>query len=256
MAYETIQATVSDGVGLLKMHRPEAKNAINQKMFGEMLDCLEKWEKDANVSVVVLTGGEEFFAAGLDLEELRHHSEEEEDLHQIATYQCYRKTATFRKPLIAAMAGPVIGGGADFVEFCDFRFAAENVTIGWPQIKFGWITFIDPLWKIIGLAKAKELQWTGRIIDVKEAHEIGLIDKIFPMGTVVDEAMKFAKKMAKGGTKMLLLYKELAQHALSLDPTASFNYTHAIFRGTSNSPATKAAIDAMVAQIAAKKKKA
>ena len=235
------------------MHRPEARNAINQKMFGEMLDCLTKWEADGDIAVVVLTGGEDFFAAGLDLEELKHHSEAEEDLHQQSTYQFYRKNATYRKPLIAALAGPVIGGGADIAEFCDFRFASENVTIGWPQIKFGWITFIDPLWKIVGLSKAKELQWSGRIIDVKEAAEINLVDRIVPQGKVVEESVAFAKKMARSGSKMLLLYKELATHALSLDPTASFCYTHAIFRGISNSPATKAAIDAMIKQIQDKK---
>jgi enoyl-CoA hydratase len=251
--YKTILVHQEDGVGIMTMHRPEAMNAINQAMFKDMADCLDDWEVDPSISVVIITGGEEFFASGLDLEELKHHNEAQEDLHQQSTYRLYRKVATFRKPLIAAMAGPVIGGAADIAEFADFRIAAENVTIGWPQIKFGWITFIEPLAKIIGLSKAKDLQWTGRIINSKEASEIGLLDKVVPVGQVLNESLKYAKRIARGGTKMLLLYKELATHAPAMDPTASFCYTHSIYRGTSNSPQTQAAIQSMIDGIKAKK---
>lgn len=254
MSYKTIIATVTDGVGLMKFNRPERKNAVSQAMFAEMYDCLEKWETDPDVAVVVMTGGEEIFSSGLDLEELKHHNEAEEDLHAQWIYKFYYKNATYPKPMVAAMAGPVLGGGADFAEFCDFRIAAENVTIGFPQIKFGWIPYPDPLWRIVGISKAKELQWTGRILDVEEAKTIGLIDRVVPVGKVVEEALAFSTKMARNGTKILTLAKELFNHSITLSTDSSFRYTHAVFRGISTNPKIKATIEDTVASLEKKKR--
>ncbi len=142
----------------------------------------------------------------------------------------YGTLLDYPKPTIAACAGPTLGGGCDIAVFSDIRIGADNAVFGFPQIKFGLTPYFSPLWKIVGLSQAKLLTFTGDRIDAAEALRIGLIDRLVPIGTVVETATKLARSIADTTTASAMINKEMALRSPAMDPISALSYETLAYR--------------------------
>lgn len=181
---ETIRADVgADRVATLELHRPEKRNAISIAMRREVSACLTTWADDGAVGAVVLTGSGSVLSAGFDLQEFQQPDLFDALLETSSRY--HRGVWNFPKPLIAAVNGPAMGGGLDLVSLCDVRIGASGASFGHPEIKFGAPPLYTPLRWIIGEGAARELCLTGRRIDAREAHRLGLLSEVVDDGAAL-----------------------------------------------------------------------
>ena len=225
-----IIAAVADGVGTITFNRPERRNALSPELFGEFADCLDAWKGDDDVAAVIVTGGEDMFCAGLDLDLQSGFTEETRAEYSAVCLRVYGTLLDYPKPTIAACAGPTLGGGCDIAVFCDIRVGADNAIFGFPQIKFGLTPYFSPLWKIVGLSQAKLLTFTGDRIDAHEALRIGLIDRLVPTGTVLKAATDIARSIAETTTASAMNNKEMALRSPAMDPISALTYETLAYR--------------------------
>jgi len=199
-----VTTSTSDGICTVKINRPEKLNAMNIDVAKELVTTFETLGKDENVKVIILTGeGEKAFSAGADIEYMSKISPDESveyaKLGQLVT----ATIELIRQPTIAAVNGFALGGGCEVAMSCDIRLAADTAKLGQPEVTIG----IPPGWggtqrlmRIVGIAKAKELVYTGKMIKAEEAKEIGLVNAVFPLDTLQEEALKMAQQIAKNST--------------------------------------------------------
>lgn len=225
-----ILASTSNGVGTITLNRPERRNALSLELFGAMGDQLDGWRNDDEVAAVVLTGGEDVFCAGLDLDLQSGFTPETRKLYGDACLRVYGSLLDYPKPTIAGCAGPTLGGGCDIAVFCDIRVGAANGIFGFPQVKFGLTPYFSPLWKFVGLSQAKLLTLTGDRIDADEALRIGLIDRLVPTGTVVEEATRVALRIAETTTKSAMFNKEMILRSPAMDPISALSFETMAYR--------------------------
>jgi len=195
-----VTTSKSDGICTVKINRPDKLNAMNMDVARELISTFENLGKDNDVKVIILTGeGEKAFSAGADIEYMSKISPDESveyaKLGQLVT----ATVENVRQPTIAAVNGFALGGGCELAMSCDIRIAADTAKMGQPEVTIG----IPPGWggtqrllRIVGIAKAKELVYTGRIIKADEAKEIGLVNLVVPLASIMEEAMKLAQKIA------------------------------------------------------------
>ncbi|SDP42229.1 Enoyl-CoA hydratase/isomerase [Klenkia soli] len=230
MTAPAISASTTGGVGTITFDRPERRNALSLELFGALGDHLDAWRTDDDVAAVVLTGGEEMFCAGLDLDLQSGFTQETRAAYAAACLRVYGALLDYPKPTIAACAGPTLGGGCDIAVFCDIRVGAENAVFGFPQVKFGLTPYFSPLWKIVGLSQAKLLTLTGDRIDAAEALRIGLVDRLVPTGGVVAEATRIAASIAATSTKSALFNKEMILRSPAMDPISALSFETMAYR--------------------------
>ncbi len=199
-----VTTSTSDGICTVKINRPEKLNAMNIDVAKELVTTFETLGKDENVKVIILTGeGEKAFSAGADIEYMSKISPDESveyaKLGQLVT----STIELVRQPTIAAVNGFALGGGCEVAMSCDIRLAADTAKLGQPEVTIG----IPPGWggtqrlmRIVGIAKAKELVYTGKMIKAEEAKEIGLVNAVFPLASLQEEALKMAQQIAKNST--------------------------------------------------------
>lgn len=228
--FTEITTVVEDGVGFLRFDRFDRRNALSLELFQDMGDCLEAWKHDDAVAAVVLTGGEDIFCAGLDLELQAGFTTETMQSYADVCLWVYGLILDYPKPTIAAVGGPALGGGCDIAVFCDIRIAGDNVVMGYPQIKFGLTPYFSPLWKIVGLSQAKLLTLSGDRVDAAEALRIGLVDRMVPAGGVVDAAGRIAASIAATGTFAAKNNKEMMLRAPAMDPISALTYETLAYR--------------------------
>jgi enoyl-CoA hydratase/carnithine racemase len=230
MTEHAIHASVSNGVGTITFNRPERRNALSLELFGAMGDQLDAWRNDDQVAAVLLTGGEDVFCAGLDLDLQSGFIPETRKAYGDACLRVYGALLDYPKPTIAACAGPTLGGGCDIAVFCDMRVGAENGRFGFPQVKFGLTPYFSPLWKIVGLSQAKLLTLSGDLIDADEALRIGLVDRLVPTGSVVDEGTRIAGSIAETTTKSAMFNKEMILRSPAMDPISALSFETMAYR--------------------------
>lgn len=229
--YTEIVTTIVDGVGTITFDRYDRRNALSLELFADLKDCLDDWRDDPAVACVVITGGEEVFCAGLDLElQSMFTDQARRDVYSAACLRAYGALLDYAKPTIAAVGGPALGGGCDIAVFCDIRIGAENVVMGFPQIKMGLTPYFSPLWKIVGLSQAKLLTFSGDRIDAREATRIGLLDRLVPTGEVVAEATRLAASIAETTAASAANNKELALRSPAMDPISALTYETLAYR--------------------------
>jgi enoyl-CoA hydratase/carnithine racemase len=221
---------VNDGVATLTFDRVERRNALSVAMLTELSDRLDAWAADDSVAAVVLTGGEEVFCAGLDLDLQSGFTPETRAIYSDACLRAYGTLLDYPKPTIAAVGGPALGGGCDVAVFADIRIGSENAIFGFPQIKFGLTPYFSPLWKIVGLSQAKLLTFSGDRIDAAEALRIGLIDRIAPTGQVIGAATELAASIAATSTQSALNNKEISRRSPAMDPISALTYETLAYR--------------------------
>lgn len=199
MAYETITVDVEDHISLIKLNRPDALNALNQQLLGELMDALEAADSNDNVRCIVLTGSEKAFAAGADIKEMSAMSFAE--VNQVNLFaDATTRIGNIRKPIIAAVSGYALGGGCEIAMACDFIIAADNAKFGQPEINLGVIAGMGGSQRLtlaVGKAKSMEMNLTGRFMDAEEAERAGLVSRVVPAKKLMEETLGAAQKIAE-----------------------------------------------------------
>ncbi|MDB5079238.1 MAG: hypothetical protein JWP00_1162 [Chloroflexi bacterium] len=219
MEYQTIKTERDDTTLIITLNRPEKLNALSPELTGEVVDALNGVRADETVRAIIITGGPKVFAAGADLSKMQTASSIDMYRRNI-TGDMWTTVADMPQPTIAAVAGFALGGGCELAMACDLRLAADNAKFGQPEINVG----IYPgaggtqrLSRLIGLGRAKELVFMGEMIGAEEAYRIGLVNKVVPGESLLDEAKAWAKKLATKPPFTLQLAKQVMDQGYDLD---------------------------------------
>lgn len=216
MAYQSITVEIEDYVALIRLNRPEALNALNAQLVGELADALAEADRNDKVRAIVLTGSEKAFAAGADIKEMASKTYVEAYTQDLFGADIDRITAT-RKPVIAAVSGYALGGGCELAMACDFIICADNAKFGQPEINLGVMAGIggtQRLTRLVGKSKAMDMHLTGRFMDAAEAERAGLVSRVVPATKLVAEALAVAKKIAEKSQIAVMAAKESVNRAL------------------------------------------
>ncbi len=214
MAYEFIETETHDGVGLIRINRPQALNALDKATSGEIIDAIDGFEADAKIGAMVITGSEKAFAAGADIKEMASLTFVEAYLSEAAA--ALQRVAQARKPIIAAVSGYCLGGGSELAMMCDIIIAADTAKFGQPEITLGIMPGIggtQRLPRAVGKAKAMDLILTGRIMDASEAERAGLVSRVVAADGLMEEAMAIAAKIAGYSLPAVMMAKEAVNRA-------------------------------------------
>ncbi len=214
MAYSSILVETHGKTGLIRLNRPEALNALNNKLMAELNKAMDAFEKDKSIGCMVITGSDKAFAAGADIKEMRSKRYPQTFFDDM--FASWHKVAQRRKPVIAAVAGFALGGGCELAMMCDFIIAADTAKFGQPEIKLGVIPGAggsQRMTRSIGKAKAMDLILTGRMMDAKEAESCGLVARVVPAADLVKETLKAAETIASYSLPVTMMAKEAVNRA-------------------------------------------
>ncbi|HEY6025356.1 MAG TPA: enoyl-CoA hydratase [Pseudolabrys sp.] len=219
MAYENIVVETKGRVGIIRLNRPNALNALNAALMAEVTQAVGAFEADANIGCMLITGSEKAFAAGADIKEMADKTFIDAFGSDFAGN--WDRVSRARKPVVGAVAGFALGGGCELAMQCDIVIAADTAKFGQPEIKLGVIPGIggtQRLTRAIGKAKAMDLVLTGRMMDAVEAERSGLVARVVPAASLMDEAMKTAEAIAALSLPSVMAAKEAvnAAHESSL----------------------------------------
>ncbi len=242
---------VEDKVATVTIHRPDKGNALAPEVLQEVEYIFTEIAKRQDVNVVVFTGGEKYFSAGFDLTIIRKLEKVSNEDYTALFHRAYRAIMFCEQPVICAVGGPAIAGGFDLTLMCDIRYASERAKFGQREIVLSLTPIMDPLWRIIGLGRAKEVALTGRIYDAYEAEKMGYVTKVFPEGQLLTSVMAIAKEMASYDRMCLKETKQLANHILDEDLDGAMKVQEWLFRTYIGSEDNHQRIDALQAKLAA-----
>jgi len=229
--YETLIVEREDGYALVRLNRPEALNALNSTLMGELSAFLDAVEHDDSVRCLVLTGSEKAFAAGADIKEMSGKSYAEMFTENFFAGVSDR-ISRFRKPIIAAVSGYALGGGCELAMLCDFIIASETAKFGQPEINLGVAPGIggsQRLTRYVGKSKAMDMILTGRMMDAEEAERAGLVSRIVPLDTLVIEARGIAAKIAAQSLLAVMMNKEMVDAAYETTLTQGVRFERRLF---------------------------
>lgn len=234
MNFENILYVKEDGIAKITVNRPEKRNALNQGVRMELRQVLNEIENDNNIRVAIITGaGDKAFIGGADITELK-------DMSPIACearastigQQLYTDLENLRVPIIAMINGFCLGGGCEIAMCCDMRIASENAKLGQPEINIGIFPGgggTQRLPRLIGWGKAKELLYTGRIIDAAEAEHIGLVDKVVPPTKLEPAVMELARTIASKSPVIIKLLKKAINKGMYSSLADGLSYEKSTF---------------------------
>ena len=216
---ELVRLEVEDGVGTIRIDRPKM-NALNRQVQAEIRDAAQEATERDDVRAVVLYGGERVFAAGADIKEMADISYAEMVKHSGVLQAAFSAVARIPKPVVAAITGYALGGGCELALCADVRIAAEDATLGQPEILLGIIPGAggtQRLTRLVGPARAKDLIFTGRFVPAAEALQIGMVDRVVPADQVYAEAVAWARQFRTGAALALRAAKESVDRGLEVD---------------------------------------
>lgn len=210
MPYETIAVEISHHVAVIKLNRPEALNALNSKLLGELAEALKAADRNEKVRCIVITGSDKAFAAGADISEMAPKGFVDMFESDFFTPES-EAVLGVRKPVIAAVAGYALGGGCELAMMCDFIIAADNAKFGQPEINLGVVAGIggtQRLTRFVGKAKSMDMHLTGRYMDAEEAERTGLVSRVVPVKKLMETTLAAAQKIAGKSTITTRVVKE------------------------------------------------
>lgn len=207
---------------LLTLDRPEKRNALHPDLIAKLTATLEDAAESSEVNAVILTGAGKSFCAGLDLDFVLEASFEEKIVYLENVFAMFQRIYTQPQPVIAAINGPAIAGGFDLAVMCDFRLCSPEATFAQTEILLGLTQMIFPLYKIIGLGRAKELAMTGEIIHSNEAHRIGLVNHVCDSEQLLSSTMSLAETLAARPRQALFETKRLTRELIDVDTQTAF----------------------------------
>ena len=218
---EFVKLDVADGVATIRLDRPKV-NALNDQVAGEIGEAVDSIQYDESVRAAVLWGGERVFAAGADIKEMSVR-DAVTMYRYIGRFQdVYTRLERLPMITIAAVNGYALGGGCELTLACDMRICAEDARFGQPEILLGVIPGAggtQRLPRIVGVGRAKELIYSGRMVDAEEALRIGLVNEVVATDKVYERALEIAKRYAAGPTVALQAAKQVIQNGIDVDMT-------------------------------------
>jgi enoyl-CoA hydratase len=253
MAYQNIVIETRGKVGIIRLNRPQALNALNAALIGELTQAVEVFEADAGIACIVVTGSEKAFAAGADIKEMADKSYMDAFMGDFAAN--WDALARARKPTVAAVAGFALGGGCELAMMCDVVIAADTAKFGQPEIKLGVIPGIggtQRLTRAVGKAKAMDLCLTGRMMDAAEAERSGLVARVVPAASLMDEAIKVAETIASMSLPTLMIAKESVNRAFETTLAEGIKFERRVFHSLFATADQKEGMAAFVAKRPAK----
>jgi enoyl-CoA hydratase len=230
MAYETIIVETHGKVGLVRLNRPQALNALNARLIEELNAALAAFAVDRAIGAVVITGSEKAFAAGADIREMGDKTYMDAFLNDFISN--WYGVAEARKPIIAAVAGFALGGGCEIAMMCDFIIAADTAKFGQPEIKLGVIPGAggtQRLARSIGKSKAMDLILPGRMMDAAEAERCGLVSRVVPAERLLEEALKAAATIAGYSLPAVMIAKECVNRAYETTLAEGVRFERRVF---------------------------
>src|SRR5580698_9214088 len=253
MSYDNLIVESRGRVGLIRLNRPRALNALNRALMRELGQALSAFEADKEIGCIVITGSEKAFAAGADIKEMA--DKEFTDVYFDDFCADWHQAAAARKPVIAAVAGFALGGGCELAMQCDLIIAADTAKFGQPEIKLGIIPGIggtQRLTRAVGKSKAMDLILTGRLMDVQEAERSGLVARIVPLQSLVEEALKVAETIASMSLPSVLGAKEAVNTAFETSLAEGVRFERRVFHSLFATADQKEGMAAFIAKRPAK----
>jgi enoyl-CoA hydratase len=233
MAYQTLIVEIEDYVALIRLNRPDALNALNAQLLGELADALKSADENDKVRCIVITGSEKAFAAGADIKEMSEKSFV--DMFTSDYFGPESEAITrIRKPIIAAVSGYALGGGCELALMCDFIICSESAKFGQPEINLGVIAGIggtQRLTRFVGKAKAMDMHLTGRFMDAAEAERSGLVSRVVPNAKLIPEAMAAAQKIAEKSMLAAAAAKEAVNRSYETTLREGILFERRLFHG-------------------------
>lgn len=215
MAHQSIIVEKRGQVGVIKLNRPEALNALNSQLMEELTQAIDELESDDKIGALIITGNEKAFAAGADIKDMKDMSFMHAYLNDFVT-KGWERVTRCRKPVVAAVAGYALGGGCELAMMCDFILAGDNAKFGQPEATIGALPGAggtQRLTRAVGKSKAMEMCLTGRMMNADEAERTGLVSRVLPVADLMDEAIKTAEIMARLSRPALYMIKESINRA-------------------------------------------
>jgi enoyl-CoA hydratase len=253
MTYETILVETKGKVGIIRLNRPQALNALNAQLNADLTAAIDTFETDDAIGCVIITGSDKAFAAGADIKEMSGMSHMDAFMGDFAG--SWDRVARMRKPVIAAVAGFALGGGCELAMQCDIIIAADTAKFGQPEIKLGVIPGIggtQRLTRAVGKAKAMDLNLTGRMMDAAEAERAGLVARVVPAAALMDEAMKCAETIASMSLVAVMTAKEAVNRAFETTLAEGIRFERRTFQALFATHDQKEGMAAFIEKRAAK----
>ena len=217
MAYEFIEVSKQDRVGIITLNRPQALNALNSALMAELVDALETFNADPEVGAVLLRGSDKAFAAGADIKEMMNKSPV--DLYLDENLERWDRVARQGKPVVAAVSGWALGGGLELCMACDIVVASETAKFGQPEINLGIIPGAggtQRLPRAVGKSLAMLMILSGEPITAQEGLQHGLVARVYPPDRYMDEALNLCRKIAAKPGLALRVAKECVRQSFEL----------------------------------------
>jgi len=230
MSYETIIVETRGRVGIIRLNRPQALNALSSALARDLMAAIDAFEADPAVGCLLITGTEKAFAAGADIKEMADKS-----LVDVLTENftaAWDRVTRLRKPMVGAVAGFALGGGCELAMQCDVVIAADTAKFGQPEIKLGVIPGMggtQRLTRAVGKAKAMDLILTGRMMDAAEAERAGLVSRVVPAASLMEEALKAAETIASMSLPSLMMAKESVNRAFEVSLAEGVLFERRVF---------------------------
>lgn len=232
-AYNNLLFSSNAGIGVLTLHRPHALNALNYDLLKELDDVLTHIEEDETTKVVIITGsGDRAFAAGADITEMQPLSAMAGRSWARFGQAVFNKIENLPQPVIAAVNGFALGGGCELAMACDIRLAADNAKFGQPEVTLGIVPGFagtQRLPRLVGKGRAKELLFTGDIIDAREAYRIGLVNSVTAPAELMNTARALAEKIMSRAAAAVMLCKTAVNKGLDMDLSSGVDYEAEVF---------------------------
>ncbi|XP_069867520.1 enoyl-CoA hydratase, mitochondrial [Dipodomys merriami] len=223
----------NSSVGLIRLNRPKALNALCNGLIEELNQALEAFEEDPEVGAIVLTGSDKAFAAGADIKEMQNQTFQ--DCYSSKFLSHWDHLTRVKKPVIAAVNGFALGGGCELAMMCDIIYAGEKAQFGQPEILLGTIPGAggtQRLTRAVGKSLAMEMVLTGDRVSAQDAKQAGLVSKVFPVETLVEEAIQCAEKIASNSKIITAMAKESVNAAFEMTLTEGNKLEKKLFYST------------------------
>jgi enoyl-CoA hydratase len=230
MSFENVIARTDGPVGIVQLNRPQVLNALNGPTMRELNDALEQFEASDEIRVMIVTGNERAFAAGADIKEMAEATSVDMlKLNRIAQWDRLKKIS---KPIIAAVSGYALGGGCELAMACDTIVASETAMFGQPEINIGVMPGAGGTQRLtlaLGKAKAMEMVLTGKMINAREAEARGLVARVAPVESYMEEALALAREIASRSPIAVRIAKEAVNHAFESSLTEGLDFERKMF---------------------------
>jgi enoyl-CoA hydratase len=246
--HQNIIAETHGRVGLIRLNRPQALNALCDALMRELGDQLLAWDADRAIGAIVLTGNEKAFAAGADIKEMRDRTHPEALMEDFIGAN-WETVLRVKKPVIAAVAGFALGGGCELAMMCDIILAADTAKFGQPEINLGIFPGAggtQRLTRAVGKAKAMDMILTARMMDAAEAERASLVSRVFPADQLLPEALKIAERLAALSPVALALAKQAVNRAFESTLAEGVRYERSTFLSLFGTPDQKEGMGAFV----------